>query len=154
MHSAFLRLEQVLPLRSEVLRNGGNYEQCRFPTDALPGTFHAGMVDAQGLVYSIVSCHAQSRPPLQGLVYQLRGMATAPAYQGKGLGKILVEFVMQHIKQLGGDGIWCNARKNAYTFYQSLGFEFMSSEFDIPGIGPHREMFLTWDKTSTEVNLT
>lgn len=148
MHSAFLQLEQVLPLRSKVLRNGGDYTSCTFPSDQLPGVFHAGILDETGTVLCILSCHPQAKAPLQGVVYQLRGMATEPACQGQGLGKMLVGFAIQHIKALGGTGIWCNARKNACVFYSRLGFEFMSEEFEISGIGPHRVMGISWEKAS------
>jgi predicted GNAT family N-acyltransferase len=37
---------------------------------------------------------------------------------------------------------WCNARQVAVNFYANVGFEVVSKEFDIPGIGPHYAMYL------------
>lgn len=144
MQIEFISAEQTLPLRSALLRMGWAYDRCTFPSDDLPGAFHLGQVEEDGTVVCILSCHPQPKAPLEGNVYQLRGMATDPAYQGKGLGKRLVEFCIQHLKGIHAEGLWCNARRNAYNFYQKQGFEFMSGEFEIPDAGPHREMFLTW----------
>jgi hypothetical protein len=38
------------------------------------------------------------------------------------------------------DYLWFNARRVAYDFYASLGALFISGEFEMPGIGPHRRM--------------
>lgn len=145
MQIKFISTQETLPLRSALLRNGWALELCRFPSDALQDTFHLGQVDAGGEVVCVLSCHRQPKAPLEGEVYQLRGMATSPGWQGKGLGKGLVEYCIQYLKKNGARGIWCNARRNAYPFYEKLGFRYMSPEFDIPEAGPHREMYLLWD---------
>jgi ribosomal protein S18 acetylase RimI-like enzyme len=69
-------------------------------------------------------------------------MATAHAEQGKGYGNKLVNFAIVYLRGKGVNYIWCNARQKAFNFYQSLGFEFISETFDIPGIGPHKVMYL------------
>ena len=39
----FITVDEVLPLRSVLLREGKlTNEECRFPTDSLPGAFHLG----------------------------------------------------------------------------------------------------------------
>lgn len=58
----------------------------------------------------------------EGEVYQFRKFATLPAYQGKGYGSLLLQHIIDYIRQRGGSKIWCNARNTASTFYQRFGF--------------------------------
>ena len=124
-----------------VLREGWQLtnEECRFPTDDLPGSFHLGYYKNEQLA-CVVSFHLQAYGSYQGVGYQLRGMATLHQYQGQGLGSEIVNYAFEYLKQQGAAYVWCNARKKAAVFYERLGFEIVSSEFDVPGIGPHYAM--------------
>ena len=136
----FIKVEEALPLRNVVLREGRlTPEECRFPSDNLPGNFHLGYFDSEQLI-CIASFHPQNYEAYSGLGYQLRGMATADGYRGKAIGYKLVDFAKQHLQQLGTDYVWCNARQVAVRFYERLGFEIVSGQFDVPGIGPHYAM--------------
>ena len=73
--------------------------------------------------------------------FRLRGMATDPAYAGQGFGAELINFALNELRSVHASYIWCNARKPAVGFYSRLGFEVISEEFDIPGVGPHYDMF-------------
>lgn len=137
----FINSNEVLPLRSLVLREGADYELCIFDGDNDEFSFHLGCFIEQQLI-SIVSFHKQGRDNFLGLGYQLRGMATHPMHQGKGIGNQLVNFAIVYLRGQKANYVWCNARKLAYPFYFGLGFEFISEEFDIPNIGPHKAMFL------------
>ena len=137
----FITAEEVLPLRSLVLRAGKPESTCVFPGDEAETSFHLGFEKDRQIV-CVASFHRQSHPDFQGLGYQLRGMATHPEWQGKGIGNQLVNFAIVYLRGQKANYIWCNARKKAFSFYQALGFEFISEEFDIPGIGPHKAMYL------------
>ena len=78
----------------------------------------------------------------EGEAFQLRGMATAHSFQGKGIGNKLVNFAIVYLRGQHINYVWCNARQKAFKFYTSLGFEFISDFFDIPNIGPHKQMYL------------
>ncbi len=138
----FLKTEDVLPLRNTILREGKlKLEECIFQNDDEPDTFHLGfMINNEAIC--VASFHHQKHADYDGEAYQLRGMATALEYQGKGIGNKLVNFAIVYLRGKGVNYIWCNARMKAFKFYQSLGFEFISEEFDIPGIGPHKVMYL------------
>jgi ribosomal protein S18 acetylase RimI-like enzyme len=138
----FLQTEEVLPLRNTILREGKlKNEECIFLNDDAEDTFHLGdIIDDTPIC--VASFHHQKREGFEGDAYQLRGMATAHEYQGKGYGNKLVNFAIVYLRGKGVNYIWCNARQKAFKFYQSLGFEFISEEFDIPGIGPHKVMYL------------
>ncbi|MFM6954784.1 MAG: GNAT family N-acetyltransferase [Sphingobacteriaceae bacterium] len=139
----FIKAVDVLPLRAAVLRNGQKAPQdCVFVGDNNSESFHLGVVQNEQVVCA-ASFLPQVREGYPGLGYQLRGMATYPEYQSKGLGSKLVRFSLEYLQQMGVDYIWCNAREAAFPFYQNLGFSFISETFDIPGIGPHKAMYLS-----------
>lgn len=137
----FVKTEAVLPLRAKVLRDGKPAGECAFPGDERESTFHLADIK-QEQVICVATFHLQSHPDFAGKGYQLRGMATESDYRGHGLGTRLVNFAIVYLRGMKADYIWCNARKNAYSFYMSQGFEFISGEFEVPDIGPHRTMYL------------
>ncbi|MVN90136.1 GNAT family N-acetyltransferase [Mucilaginibacter aquatilis] len=138
----FISKDDILPIRNEILREGKlTLEECRFPGDDNAESFHLGFVDGDELV-SIASFHPHGYGDFTGKGYQLRGMATLKSYQGKGLGTQLVNFAVVYLRGQKANYVWCNARKVAVNFYSNVGFEIVSKEFDIPGIGPHHAMYL------------
>ena len=138
----FIQPEHVLPLRAAVLRNGQRLPQdCVFAGDNDPESFHVG-VEQDGQIVCVASFLPQTREGYPGKGYQLRGMATHPLYQSKGLGSQLLRFAFSHLQEKDVAYVWCNAREAAFPFYQNLGFTFISESFDIPGIGPHKAMYL------------
>ena len=138
----FITAEETLPLRSLVLRNGLPESECLFEHDKLSTTFHLGYVDEEGQIVCILTCMKENHGKLPKDAYRLRGMATHPDSRRKGYAAELLNAAITHLKtQLNIEYLWFNARTIAFPFYEALGFEFMSDEFDIPSIGPHREMF-------------
>jgi predicted GNAT family N-acyltransferase len=137
----FIPTELTLGLRSKVLRNGRSLEECIFPTDKVEGAFHlAFYVDDE--IATIASFFPKNYKDKAELGYQLRGMATDTPFLGKGYGKQLVQFAVAYIKKTKTQYIWCNARTSAVKFYEKLGFNLVSEEFEIAGVGPHYEMIL------------
>lgn len=130
---------QTQPLRSVVLRNNKPPEECVLPTDENAGIFHLGYFEADRII-SIGTFFPEDYPEKGAAGYRLRGMATDPAYAGKGYGAKLINFALNELKSEGAAYIWCNARAAALGFYSKLGFKIISDEFDVPGIGPHFDM--------------
>ncbi|GAB3926481.1 GNAT family N-acetyltransferase [Mucilaginibacter myungsuensis] len=139
----FISVEDLLPIRNAVLREGHNLtdEQCRFPTDTIEGVFHLGYYVGEELA-CVASFHPQNYGEFAGKAYQLRGMATTEKYRGTGLGNQLVNFAIVYLKGQKANYVWCNARKVAVKFYKGLGFEVISGEFEVAGIGPHYVMYV------------
>ena len=137
----FISAQEVLPLRSMMLRNGKSYEHCIFEGDEAYDTFHLGY-ELDGEIRSIASFMRNDFFENQGEGYQLRGMATHRDYGGNGYGKALVDFAIEYLKEYNTNYLWCNARSTAAPFYKKIGFTTESPEFDIPGIGFHYEMKL------------
>jgi GNAT superfamily N-acetyltransferase len=127
----FISVEELLPLRNTVLRDGKlTLNECRFPTDKLDGNFHLGYF-IKGELTSIASFHPQGYAQFKGDGYQIRGIGTK-----------LLNFGLVYLREQRAAYVWCNARKKALKFYQDMGFEIVSPEFDIPGIGPHHAMYV------------
>lgn len=137
----FITVNDLLGIRSEVLRDGRPLEECMFPTDSLPGAFHLGYYVDKELA-CIASFHPQSYGEYSGTGYQLRGMATSQQYRGKGLGNQLLNFGIVYLRGQKAGYLWCNARKKAVQFYINMGFEVISPEFEVPAIGPHYVMYV------------
>ncbi|AMR31845.1 GCN5 family acetyltransferase [Mucilaginibacter sp. PAMC 26640] len=138
----FISADDVLPIRNEVLREGKlTPHECRFPNDDADTSFHLGYYINNNLV-CIASFHPVEYKDFKGNAYQLRGMATTEEYRGKGYGNMLVNFAITYLRGQKVNYLWCNARKKAVPFYLGTGFEIVSPEFDVPGIGPHYIMYV------------
>ncbi|TSD65895.1 GNAT family N-acetyltransferase [Inquilinus sp. KBS0705] len=138
----FITADDVLPIRNEVLRDGKlTPDECRFPNDHAEDAFHLGYYK-NGELACIASFHPQAYGDFTGKAYQLRGMATIAQYRGTGLGNMLVNFAITYLRGQKVNYLWCNARKKALGFYLGVGFEVVSAEFDVPGIGPHYVMYV------------
>ena len=138
----FIPVEDLLAIRNEVLREGKlTLDECRWPGDEDEGAFHLGYFDQDNLA-CIASFHPKPYGEFKGKAYQLRGMATLEKYRGRGFGNQLVNFAIVYLRGQKTNYIWCNARKKAVRFYQDLGFEIISPEFELHGVGPHHVLYL------------
>lgn len=117
------------PLRRQVLRPNQPEEASDYPGDAdylavHLGVFHDGAVVAAGSLF-----------PEEG--WRIRGMATLPEHRGEGLGRAVLEGLLEAAAARGGGRVWCNARTTVTDFYARFGFVPEGGEFEIEGIGPH-----------------
>ena len=131
--------QETYPLRKEVLRRGTTLSH-EMAGDLDASTLHLGLFVSDELV-SIASFMAASHEDLEGIQYQLRGMATAPGHRGKGYGRLLVLEAEKLMQKRGVELLWCNARLVALDFYAKLGYQSMGEMFDVPQIGPHYAMY-------------
>ena len=140
MRIRFIRARETWPLRHRVLRPHQELEDCDFPNDRNPDSFHLGAFEQDELV-GIASFYAERNEQVKGWKqYRLRGMAVAPELQGRGIGRKLVLVALDHLEARHADSLWCNARTRAAEFYGTLGFTSIGEPFDIPGIGEHYVM--------------
>jgi predicted GNAT family N-acyltransferase len=134
-------IDKILPLRHRVLRPGRPVLTAHFDGDDDPGTIHLAVYWHDDLA----SCLTLMKRPLPDsdnnlsdqISYQLRGMATATEHRGMGCGTELLEKTEEFLIEKNAVLVWCNARIKAVPFYQKSGFEVISEEFEIEGIGPH-----------------
>jgi GNAT superfamily N-acetyltransferase len=151
-HSPVVELvdaQVVRPLRRAVLRPDQPVENSRYPADDDPSSAHAAISlpdprhtgpDTVVAVGTVV----RDRPPwepqrLDG--WRVRGMATRPDARRQGLGGLILDALLSHVVSHGGGLVWCNARVPAQGLYARLGFVTLGEVFDIPGIGPHIQMW-------------
>lgn len=60
---------------------------------------------------------------------QLLQMAVETQYQGKGVGRVMVEALLVRAKELGLTRVWCHARADVIPFYAKLGFKEVGERF-------------------------
>jgi len=72
---------------------------------------------------------------------QLRQVAVAPEFRGRGVGRALVQELESWARGAGFVEVWLNARDSAFEFYERLGYEYTGELFtsELTGI-PHRRM--------------
>lgn len=77
--------------------------------------------------------------PVDENTVQLRQMAVAPEFQGRGIGRDIIVFAEQQAISNGFRELMMHARKTAAGFYEKLGYKIHGDEFMEVGIA-HYEM--------------
>ena len=134
--------EEIRPLRHRILRPGQGFEETLYPGDDLAETVHLGAFEGERLV-GIASLYREDRAGGPAGGWRLRGMATDADVRGTGFGAAVLSGCVDHVTTSGGSELWCNARLSAVGFYRRAGFEVVSEEFDVLGIGAHVVMART-----------
>ncbi len=129
----------VYPLRHRVLRPHQTLAECVWAQDTDPDTVHFG-AEANGQIIGVASIATCPREGDPQNTWRLRGMATDPEWQGRGIGSQVLAACLAHATNKGGALMWCNARTGALAFYCRHGFQTVGEEFDIKGVGPHYVM--------------
>ncbi len=133
------------PIRQKMLRPNGTVDDCIFQGDNDELTFHLGAFVEKKLV-SVASFYFERNEKFPDQYqYRLRGMATLPEYQAKGLSSALLRTAFPVIKQNQCTLLWCNAREKAMGFYSKVGFGAHGDHFTIPNIGKHILMSIVID---------
>jgi len=71
---------------------------------------------------------------------QLRYMAVDDEYQGKGIGRAIIEHMEQCAKSNSAKELFFNARDNALGFYEKLGYHFIAKTYLLFGTIQHYKM--------------
>ncbi len=112
--------EETHRLRLAVLRHDTPTKHVSFAEDTLPGAIHLGLrVDGELVATSTWIPRPHHGEP----AIQLRGMATAHALQGTGLGGQLLEVGCERAAATGVRLVWARARDAALAFYLRHDFE-------------------------------
>ena len=142
----------VLPLRTQVLRPDWPAGRLlRLDADDAPATVHVA-AERDRSVVGVATVYLEAPADDQrGIApeaafsagWQLRGMATAPAAQGQGVGAAVLGACVAAVRAGGGEVLWCHARLVAVPFYERAGLAAVGDAFEIAGIGPHVVMWRT-----------
>lgn len=134
-------VEVVRPLRRKYLRPHRPPEEVAYESDDDPTARHMAAKDARGRVVGIGSLHMEDRvagqEPFRSPGMRLRGFAVEDVWRGRGVGVALVEAALAVGRAAGAAEAWGNARTRNLNFYTRAGFSEVSSEFELPGMGPH-----------------
>jgi len=115
-------IDQVVHLRRRVLRQDDLTAEVVVADDWVDGCFHLALASTDEVV-ACVSAFPSRCPDLHDrLAWQFRFMAVDEPYQGRGLGRRLLEGLLDELRALGVEVAWANARDTAQGFYESLGF--------------------------------
>jgi GNAT superfamily N-acetyltransferase len=128
-------VERILPLRAQVLRDGGSVDSARYAGDVAPDAVHLAALDDSGAVVGCASWWAE--PP----GWRLRGMAVRASARGQGVGRLLLDAGCARGRAAGHRLAWCEARVAASSFYERAGWVVDSPPFLTP-YGPHVRMTL------------
>jgi predicted GNAT family N-acyltransferase len=117
-----LRPEATHALRRAVLRDGTLSGEVVFDGDELESTFHLGLrIDGElAAISTWLERPYPDRPAERG--FQVRGMATADAHRGQGLGARMLIAGVERCRAAGATVVWARARDTALPFYLSHGF--------------------------------
>jgi GNAT superfamily N-acetyltransferase len=130
-------LSQARRIRLEVLRPGRPASEVAYPGDESDLAEHLGAFEGGQLV-AIATFVPEACPGEYGVdAWHLRGMATVPAAQGRGVGSQLLSNGVARVLQRGAALIWCHGRTSARAFYERHAFRAIGDEFLIPHTGPH-----------------
>lgn len=125
-------VERILQLRYKVLRAPWNQ-----PIDTATDTIEDKCINAyiENNNGEVIACGRLQEN--ENKIGQIRFMAVSDDYQGKGLGKLIV----QHLEKRGHDlklkTIELQARENAVNFYKSCGYTIKEKSFLLWGIIQH-----------------
>src|SRR5688572_6273777 len=101
-------LEAIIDLRYEILRKPWDQPKDTASDNLEKNSINAYISDASG---KVIACGRLQEN--EGKTGQIRYMAVDNSYQGKGLGKLIVNFLEQKGKELGLKKIELQARENA-----------------------------------------
>src|SRR5204862_2072933 len=132
------KLSDIVDLRHAVLREGLPKDAAIFEGDEAATTLHfAAFADGKCVGCATFHFNSWEGKP----AWQLRGMATDPAFRSCGIGTELLKLAEETVRQKSPTRqLWCNARTPALNFYKKQGWQPLGEEFFIPTAGPHFKM--------------
>ena len=136
-----VKSEDLLNLRSKILRNNLDPNLCRFPGDKEIDSFHIGAFSENTLVGGVSVMKNECKKKKLLNCFQLRGLFVDKEFQNKGIGKKIVNFVENQLKDIGVDYLWMNARESAVLFYLKLNYSNSKISYVINEIGLHYLMY-------------
>ncbi len=130
--------QETYSIRKEVLRKEFPDEPHQFKGDLDQETFHLGYFK-ESKIEGVLSVMKNEK------IAQFRGMAVSERLQGLGIGKKLIVFAEDILKDEKIAKIWLNAREKAVPFYEKCGYKIEGEIFIIRPIGFHYLMTKYFD---------
>ena len=136
-----VKSEDLLNLRSKILRNNLDPNLCRFPGDKEINSFHLGAFNGNTLIGGVSVMKNECKKKELPNCFQLRGLFVDKEFQHNGIGKTIVNFVENRLRDSGVNYLWMNARESAILFYLKLNYSNSNISYLINEIGLHYLMY-------------
>ena len=136
-----VKSEDLLNLRSKILRNNLEPNLCRFPGDKEINSFHLGAFNGNTLIGGVSVMKNECKKKELPNCFQLRGLFVDKEFQHNGIGKTIVNFVENRLRDSGVNYLWMNARESAVLFYLKLNYSNSKISYIINEIGLHYLMY-------------
>ena len=136
-----VKSEDLLNLRSKILRNNLDPNLCRFPGDKEINSFHIGAFNGNTLIGGVSVMKNECKKKELPNCFQLRGLFVDKEFQHNGIGKTIVNFVENRLRDSGVNYLWMNARESAVLFYLKLNYSNSNISYLINEIGLHYLMY-------------
>ncbi len=136
-----VKSEDLLNLRSKILRNNLEPNLCRFPGDKEINSFHLGAFNGNTLIGGVSVMKNECKKKELPNCFQLRGLFVDKEFQHNGIGKTIVNFVENRLRDSGVNYLWMNARESAVLFYLKLNYSNSKISYVINEIGLHYLMY-------------
>jgi GNAT superfamily N-acetyltransferase len=136
-----VKSDDLLNLRSKILRNNLDPNLCRFPGDKEINSFHIGAFNGNTLIGGVSVMKNECKKKELPNCFQLRGLFIDKEFQHNGIGKTIVNFVENRLRDSGVNYLWMNARESAVLFYLKLNYSNSKISYVINEIGLHYLMY-------------
>ena len=136
-----VKSDDLLNLRSKILRNNLDPKLCRFPGDKEINSFHVGAFNGNTLIGGVSVMKNECKKKELPNCFQLRGLFVDKEFQHNGIGKTIVNFVENRLRDSGVNYLWMNARESAVLFYLKLNYSNSKISYVINEIGLHYLMY-------------
>ena len=136
-----VKSDDLLNLRSKILRNNLDPNLCRFPGDKEINSFHVGAFNGNTLIGGVSVMKNECKKKELPNCFQLRGLFVDKEFQHNGIGKTIVNFVENRLRDSGVNYLWMNARESAVLFYLKLNYSNTKISYVINEIGLHYLMY-------------
>ncbi len=136
-----VKSDDLLNLRSKILRNNLDPNLCRFPGDKEINSFHIGAFNGNTLIGGVSVMKNECKKKELPNCFQLRGLFVDKEFQHNGIGKTIVNFVENRLRDSGVNYLWMNARESAVLFYSKLNYSNSKISYVINEIGLHYLMY-------------
>ena len=136
-----VKSDDLLNLRSKILRNNLDPNLCRFPGDKEINSFHIGAFNGNTLIGGVSVMKNECKKKELPNCFQLRGLFVDKEFQHNGIGKTIVNFVENRLRDNGVNYLWMNARESAVLFYLKLNYSNSKISYVINEIGLHYLMY-------------
>ena len=136
-----VKSDDLLNLRSKILRNNLDPNLCKFPGDKEINSFHVGAFNGNTLIGGVSVMKNECKKKELPNCFQLRGLFVDKEFQHNGIGKTIVNFVENRLRDSGVNYLWMNARESAVLFYLKLNYSNSKISYVINEIGLHYLMY-------------